>query len=280
MAKNDFKAFAIGNNANVVSQEEYEELTALVGGFSSGVALSPQLNKVWRQSSVISTVLAEFVASQSGDDVLDNGDLALLKKSLESALRKFLIENSDPRYFKVESNFSELQDKGKARNNLDVYSKSESSQRYVNRNGDTIPGRLHIQNSLDVDNNIGVGPAILQTDGNIKGSIWNGGYLSDFIASSISSSQRWVTDNFPTTNYVNQQLQSIRDWVSSNFVSDVQLGSPVTIYKGAGSNVYTAPAGHIFSSIDVGDSNQDRLTAVVRPIQKKVNGTYYTVTQI
>ncbi|ENM7362277.1 phage tail protein [Escherichia coli] len=75
MAKNDFKAFATGKNANVMSQEEWEALPALLSGFTAGKASSAQVNKVIRQASFIAAALAQYTANKSGLDVLDDGDL-------------------------------------------------------------------------------------------------------------------------------------------------------------------------------------------------------------
>ncbi|ENZ8451030.1 hypothetical protein MLN39_20795, partial [Escherichia coli] len=74
MAKNDFKAFATGKNANVMSQEEWEALPALLSGFTAGKASSAQVNKVIRQASFIAAALAQFVSDKTQRDVLDNGD--------------------------------------------------------------------------------------------------------------------------------------------------------------------------------------------------------------
>ncbi len=75
MAKNDFKAFATDRNANVMSQEEWEALPALLSGFTAGKAFSAQVNKVIRQASFIAAALAQYTANKSGLDVLDDGDL-------------------------------------------------------------------------------------------------------------------------------------------------------------------------------------------------------------
>ncbi len=75
MAKNDFKAFATDRNANVMSQEEWEALPALLSGFTAGKASSAQVNKVIRQASFIAAALAQYIANKSGLDVLDDGDL-------------------------------------------------------------------------------------------------------------------------------------------------------------------------------------------------------------
>ncbi|EQC00325.1 hypothetical protein B738_11990 [Photorhabdus temperata subsp. temperata M1021] len=77
-SKNDFKAFSISNNANVVSQGRYEESKDLLTGFPPNDVPTHVLNKVLRQSSTIASVVANFIAEQSGDDVLDNGDIAKL----------------------------------------------------------------------------------------------------------------------------------------------------------------------------------------------------------
>ncbi len=91
--KNDFKAFSISDNANVVSQEGYEEDKDLLTGFTSCDVPTHLLNKVLRQSSTISSVIADFIATQSGDDVLDDGDIAKLTAQLNKALeRKFTTE--------------------------------------------------------------------------------------------------------------------------------------------------------------------------------------------
>ncbi|MCC8465703.1 phage tail fiber protein [Photorhabdus bodei] len=88
MSKNDFKAFATSNNANVVSQERYEESRDLLSGFPPNDVPTHLLNKVLRQSSTIASVVANFIAVQSGDDVLDDGDIAKLTEQLNRALEQ------------------------------------------------------------------------------------------------------------------------------------------------------------------------------------------------
>ncbi|EHG4039855.1 hypothetical protein K9W95_003576 [Salmonella enterica] len=76
MAKNDFKPFATGKGANVTSQSDWEALPALLSGFTAGKASSAQVNKALRQASFIAAALAQYTASKSGQDVLDDGDLS------------------------------------------------------------------------------------------------------------------------------------------------------------------------------------------------------------
>ncbi|UOZ17506.1 hypothetical protein LCD39_16875 [Enterobacter asburiae] len=75
MAKNDFKPFATGAGANVMSQADWEALPALLTGFQSGKASSAQMNKIFRQAGFIAAALAQYTANKSGLDVLDDGDL-------------------------------------------------------------------------------------------------------------------------------------------------------------------------------------------------------------
>lgn len=72
---NDFLTFAGDPAANVMTQANYANVsfTARLLGFSSGTALSLQLNKVWRQASLISTMLANFTVTETGLDMLDDG---------------------------------------------------------------------------------------------------------------------------------------------------------------------------------------------------------------
>ncbi|WP_406682132.1 hypothetical protein RHN94_16215 [Escherichia coli] len=82
---NDFKAFATDANANVTSQEEWETLTALKKGFSSGKASSAQVSKALRQPSTMAAVLGQFIANAELD-ALDDGDVDGLVAKLATAL--------------------------------------------------------------------------------------------------------------------------------------------------------------------------------------------------
>jgi hypothetical protein len=76
MAVNDFEVFATDPLANVMTQAAYTALAARTLGFQAGIANSAQLNKTWRQSSFMASVLAQYIANQTGNDVLDDGDAA------------------------------------------------------------------------------------------------------------------------------------------------------------------------------------------------------------
>lgn len=86
MATNDFQKFATGGGANVISQATYLALSALGTGFLSGLAVSAQLNKVWRQSSIISCMVAQFIVDQTGQNATDDGTTATLEANFKVAI--------------------------------------------------------------------------------------------------------------------------------------------------------------------------------------------------
>ncbi|HCJ5720772.1 TPA: phage tail protein, partial [Escherichia coli] len=85
MATNNFKPFATAANANVTTQSDWEALPALSSGFVSGPAKSAQVNKALRQATFIASAVAQYVAELSGNDVLDDGDIAGFVNKLKQA---------------------------------------------------------------------------------------------------------------------------------------------------------------------------------------------------
>ncbi|MFP2422249.1 gp53-like domain-containing protein [Pseudescherichia vulneris] len=82
---NNFKAFALDPNANVMSQADWEGLPALLSGFTAGKASSAQVNKAIRQATTIGALVGQFIAN-SGVDALDNGDVAGLVTKFTNAI--------------------------------------------------------------------------------------------------------------------------------------------------------------------------------------------------
>ncbi len=80
MPTNDFKPFATGVGANVISQADYIIAAWLATGFPvSGMdktAYSNALNKVWRQSAFMAAMIGQFIETELAIDVLDDGNLA------------------------------------------------------------------------------------------------------------------------------------------------------------------------------------------------------------
>ncbi|OWO84626.1 phage tail protein [Photorhabdus luminescens] len=142
--KNDFKAFSISNNANVVSQEGYEESRSLKTGFPPENITTHLLNKVLRQSSTITSVVANFIATYSGNDVLDDGDIAKLIVQLNRALeQKIAIEV--PSASLTQKGVTQLTDKTGNSNTLAV------TQKFVSDVNDNANNRLaKNQNGADI----------------------------------------------------------------------------------------------------------------------------------
>ena len=86
MAINDFLPFGIANGANVIDQSDYETLPARDTGFVSGLAKSAEINKAVRQGASIASAVAQFIADNTGNDVLDNGDIQSITGLLSTAV--------------------------------------------------------------------------------------------------------------------------------------------------------------------------------------------------
>lgn len=85
MATNNFKAFALDPNANVMSQADWEALPALLSGFTAGKASSAQVNKAIRQATTIGALIGQFIANAELD-ALDDGDIDGLVAKLATAI--------------------------------------------------------------------------------------------------------------------------------------------------------------------------------------------------
>ncbi|TNH44479.1 gp53-like domain-containing protein [Photorhabdus luminescens] len=134
--KNDFKAFSISNNANVVSQERYEEENSLKTGFPSNNIPTHVLNKTLRQSSTIASVVADFIATQSGDDVLDDGNTVKLNTQLNRALEQKIITKISNSALEKAQNGADIPNKNEFVKNLGL---NESAKREVGTDVNQIP---------------------------------------------------------------------------------------------------------------------------------------------
>lgn len=86
MADNNFKVFD-ETKTNVMSDTDYANHTQRSNGVQSGVASSALHNKLYRQVSMMSKALADFIASQAFD--AKDEDSQLLSQNLQKALTKF-----------------------------------------------------------------------------------------------------------------------------------------------------------------------------------------------
>ncbi|WP_107311354.1 hypothetical protein [Burkholderia metallica] len=84
--ENDFLPFAVGEGANVLSQSAYAALSALSSGYQAGTAQSAACNKTWRQSSVMTAVIAQFIVAQTNQPAIDDGTTATLLVNFTAAV--------------------------------------------------------------------------------------------------------------------------------------------------------------------------------------------------
>lgn len=87
MASSEILPFALGAGANVLTPAQYAALTARLTGFSDGVADTPELNTVWRQSAFVAAALAQFVVDKTGSNVADDGNVTTLVANITAAIQ-------------------------------------------------------------------------------------------------------------------------------------------------------------------------------------------------
>ncbi|MEK9495289.1 phage tail protein [Photorhabdus sp. P32] len=173
--KNDFKAFSISDNANIVSQRLYEESKDLLTGFPPNDVPTHLLNKVLRQSSTISSVVANFIATQSGDDVLDDGNVAKLTAQLNKALEQKTITKI-PDASLTQKGIVQLTDKTGNSNTLAVTQKlvsdvndNANSRLSKNQNGADIPDKNEFMKNLDLLETVSLAKNAVPSNRNING---------------------------------------------------------------------------------------------------------------
>ena len=88
MATNQYLPFGTAGGANVLAPAAYSGLAARLSGFTAGTAVSAQLNTVWRQSSVVSAMIGEFILDYGGFDALDDGSVDNLGTGFSRTLQK------------------------------------------------------------------------------------------------------------------------------------------------------------------------------------------------
>ncbi|MFT9025904.1 hypothetical protein [Acetobacter indonesiensis] len=95
MATNKFLPFAAGDDANVMSDDDYANALATNGAFQKGVttgqASSKQANKTWRQATLMAAAIAQIIAD-AGSDINDS----LTQEAIASLLRTSLLSDYLP----------------------------------------------------------------------------------------------------------------------------------------------------------------------------------------
>lgn len=95
MAQNDFLVWSGGLNANVLSQINYAGLGNLTSGVVAGKASAQQANKTWRQTSIMSAMIAKFIVDRTNNNVIDDGTINNIETSFINAIASlFVIPNT------------------------------------------------------------------------------------------------------------------------------------------------------------------------------------------
>lgn len=92
MATNQILKFCQnGDGSNLPTQEQYQDDPQRLIGNQPGVARSQLVNKAARQASYMANALAQFIADESGEDVLDNNQSAELIANLKLAISNIAV---------------------------------------------------------------------------------------------------------------------------------------------------------------------------------------------
>jgi hypothetical protein len=84
---NDFVPFGTGAGANVISPSTWATLPARFTGVQAGQASSAQANTAWRQTSSITSAIAQFISDTLAQSVADNGNIATLEAQFIAAIQ-------------------------------------------------------------------------------------------------------------------------------------------------------------------------------------------------
>lgn len=89
---NQLLPYGTGLGANVLSFGAYRDLAARLLGFTAGTASSQAFNTAMRQAAFAAAMLGEFTSLRSGEDVLDDGNVAAFAANFEAALAAVIKE--------------------------------------------------------------------------------------------------------------------------------------------------------------------------------------------
>jgi hypothetical protein len=86
-ATNDFLPFATGAGANVLTPANFNPTPQRQTGFQAGVAISAQMNTVWRQSQFVGAMITQFIVDTLAQSVADDGNLSGLEAQFIAAIQ-------------------------------------------------------------------------------------------------------------------------------------------------------------------------------------------------
>ncbi|KAA1170952.1 gp53-like domain-containing protein [Photorhabdus heterorhabditis] len=179
--KNDFKAFSIKSNSNVLDQDRYEKSLELQDGFQEETGITIHvLNKALRQSSTISSVVADFIATESGSDVLDDGNITKLTAQLNKALEHKITTKISASALEKAKNGADIPNKNEFIKNLGL---NEAAKREIGTGNNQIPDMSYFSANLTSSGWQKLPSGLIETWGfvlaNGYGSL-EAGYLNNF----------------------------------------------------------------------------------------------------
>ena len=84
---NDFLVFASSNGSSVMTMSDYRSAVASGTGVGIGIADPTLANRSWRQSSLMSNVLASYLSTTANVNVIDDGTTSTILSNLALALQ-------------------------------------------------------------------------------------------------------------------------------------------------------------------------------------------------
>ncbi|GDG45221.1 phage tail fiber [Escherichia coli] len=173
-------------------------------------------------------------------------------------------------------NLADLEDKGTARNNLDVYSKSEGDNRYLRReqHGADIPNKGAFIDNLGLRETVNRAANALPSNG------------TAVAANKLSAARKINGVAFDGTKDITITSGMTQATADGRYVRNVQLGAQ-SRHSPAGNEVtwdYKTPAGCMLSGIhvqDTGSRSADNIGGVYyRPVQIYINNAWRTVSSV
>lgn len=96
MATSQILPFAIAPGSNVEPQANYAAESFVSTGFVAGIAPSAGMNKLFRQTSLISAVIAQWMADNQSNNIVDTDSVATIEGHFASSLRNKTIVTVTP----------------------------------------------------------------------------------------------------------------------------------------------------------------------------------------
>jgi hypothetical protein len=85
--QNDFLSFAAASGSNVLAQSTYAAASATATGYVTGVASAPAINKTLRQTTLITSMVANFIVDKAVQPVVDDGTISTIEANFVTAIQ-------------------------------------------------------------------------------------------------------------------------------------------------------------------------------------------------